>query len=610
MTQATASTDESSATPDLQTKVDNLIQRAWRLYHVETNVAEALSKEALKLSEIGDNGQPYLRGMAESFNILARCNMLEPNHNLALEHAQKALKIYEDLATLDGLPDVLQTAAAASMMVGDLPGAMELFQRQLEVSTELNNPNLIARSHNSIGVMYSKMANYKKAIESYERAVKIYTELDNKPMMASTYNNCCIDYRQMGNYVQAIEYGERALKLFAEVDNGIGLARVHGQMGDVFMSMRRFNDAEEHFQNSLNIMQGFSNRKYDLSLALMKLATLRNKQYRYDDAIALLMQALLLADDIRENDLMMHCHEYLAEAYKRKGDFQKALHHFETFHYLKEVMFNDASDERLKNLEVRFRTEQALKEVEQQKQLREQDRHYFERLSQMKDDFMNTASHDLKNPLAAVTMYVSMLRKMELPDAKRKDFLERIAFQAKRMNTLITDLLDLAKLETGRSLEPKPVDLIRFMQHLINDYTHRAEVKSINLVLRTPIKQINVKIDEEEFYRAVENLMSNAIKYTPENGVVIVAITRDVSRVVVKVHDTGRGIPPEDLPHIFERFYRVQEDDYKQIEGTGLGLSITKSIIEQHGGKISVESEYGKGSIFMFTLPVSGILSG
>jgi two-component system sensor histidine kinase/response regulator len=235
--------------------------------------------------------------------------------------------------------------------------------------------------------------------------------------------------------------------------------------------------------------------------------------------------------------------------------------------------------------------------------LREQDRVYYEKLSRMKDEVMNTASHDLKNPLTVILTSLNLLKRHGTMDDERgQELMAAVETSARQMRTLISDLLDLARIETGQGLLKQEVSLYDFLKALVDGITPLAEEKNITVRFMPPEADRKVTIDINRMGQVVNNLLSNAVKYTLEGGhVELVAQTRP-SIVLLQVRDNGLGIPEKDLPHVFEKFYRIHREDYLVQDGTGLGLSIARSIVEQHGGEIWVESTLGEGTTFYVTL--------
>jgi signal transduction histidine kinase len=187
---------------------------------------------------------------------------------------------------------------------------------------------------------------------------------------------------------------------------------------------------------------------------------------------------------------------------------------------------------------------------------------------------------------------------------KQEQLLFRAKERTKGVLTLIKDLLDLSKIEAGKMVQYKePLNLQEVIQRVIDLMRAEAEAKKIDLQFLTPSVNPIIHADRNSMEGIFTNLISNAIKYTPEGGKVWVTLAEEGGFTKTTVSDTGIGIKKEDLPRIFDKFYRVKTTETRQIIGTGLGLSIVKSIVDAHLGSISVESEVGKGTTFAVLLP-------
>lgn len=241
----------------------------------------------------------------------------------------------------------------------------------------------------------------------------------------------------------------------------------------------------------------------------------------------------------------------------------------------------------------------------QLEQAREQDRLYFEKISQLKDEFVSTASHDLKNPLTNIKLSVDLLRRAaEKNDPQlHQKYLTNIYNQVERMQQLITDLLDIVKLETGRALVREKVSMRPFLQRVVDDFALVAQESHLELVYEPPASELIAHIDPQQLGQALHNLLSNAIKYTPRGGRVQLAAEQHHEQMQITVQDTGLGIPEADIPHVFDKFYRVADAAHMSVEGTGLGLSIVQTVVEQHGGRVQLTSQLGQGSVFTILVP-------
>ena len=230
------------------------------------------------------------------------------------------------------------------------------------------------------------------------------------------------------------------------------------------------------------------------------------------------------------------------------------------------------------------------------------DRTELRRLERVRQDFVANVSHELRTPLTSVRAMAETLLDGALqdPDVSTR-FLETIIRESDRLVRLSSDLLSLSRAEAC-DVRQAPVDLGMLIQDVIQRMTSQAQRSEITLLnyVRSPLI---VLADYDDLAQVANNLLDNAISYTPRNGRVTVQAQDDLHSVTIEVADTGIGIASNDIARIFERFYRADKARSRASGGTGLGLSIVKHIVESHGGSVGVSSEYNKGSNFMFTLP-------
>jgi len=218
-------------------------------------------------------------------------------------------------------------------------------------------------------------------------------------------------------------------------------------------------------------------------------------------------------------------------------------------------------------------------------------------------DFISDLVHELRTPLTSIIGYAKLMLEHKLEPATERRFLETIHREATRLSGLINDFLDLVRLESGRvKITKKPVQIRQLLEECIAIMRPQAEPRKIKIKLSTPPGPFYIPADEDRLRRVILNLLSNAIKFNRDEGLVEVKAELVGKELRISVSDTGIGILPEELPHIFEKFYRGRAEE--EVSGSGLGLSIAKQIVEAHGGKIWVESTPGQGSTFTFTLPV------
>jgi signal transduction histidine kinase len=247
----------------------------------------------------------------------------------------------------------------------------------------------------------------------------------------------------------------------------------------------------------------------------------------------------------------------------------------------------------------------ARREAEQAQQLLAYQNQKLVELDHLKDEFVSSISHELRTPLTSISGYVELLLEQEENEEKR-GHLAIVERNADRLLALVSDLLFAARLQYGRlELERRPVDLRELVSQSVESARPRAAAAGVEL--RVDVSAVPpIQGEPDRLAQLLDNLVSNAIKFTPGGGHVSVSLDAQAGTVCIQVSDTGIGISDAERERLFERFYRSQSALEAQIQGTGLGLYISKAIVEAHGGRIGVESEHGEGTTFVVELPVAG----
>jgi two-component system, OmpR family, phosphate regulon sensor histidine kinase PhoR len=229
------------------------------------------------------------------------------------------------------------------------------------------------------------------------------------------------------------------------------------------------------------------------------------------------------------------------------------------------------------------------------------------RLENVRREFVANVSHELKTPLAGIKAYAETLRMGALHDNEHNElFVARIEEQADRLHQLIQDLLHLARVESGReAFDIRDVSLADVIEDCLPTYLERAQAKQLTLRIEPAEVDVVVRADEGALATILDNLVGNAIQYTPQGGRVEIRCRAEGDSAVCEVEDTGVGISPRDQTRIFERFYRVDKARSRELGGTGLGLAIVKHLTQAFGGQVSVRSELDKGSVFQIRLPLA-----
>lgn len=221
--------------------------------------------------------------------------------------------------------------------------------------------------------------------------------------------------------------------------------------------------------------------------------------------------------------------------------------------------------------------------------------------------FVSNVSHELRTPLTSVKSYLEALDEGALYEPVAPDFIKVSLNETNRMMRMVTDLLHLSRIDNATShLDVELINFTAFITFILNRFDKmrsQEQEKKYELVRDYPITSVWIEIDTDKMTQVIDNILNNAIKYSPDGGKITVSMKTTDDQMILSISDQGLGIPKEDLPKIFDRFYRVDKARSRAQGGTGLGLAIAKEIIKQHNGFIWAKSEYGKGSTFTIVLP-------
>lgn len=573
--------------------------------------AEALIAELMALAGVGDG--PGFSVQARALNQLGRVAYYRSDYANALEKAQQALTAALDSGDKRAQGGALSILGVAQLRLGDLAAALASHMQQLELCPQLNVPMCEVTALNQISVVHVHMGHMDDAIRLQKRVVALLEGTDHPRELSLALGNLCQWSLMVGRAEEALGYGQRALDIVQGLgDMARGLA--HHHLATAHMALGHDAESEANFHIAIRYAQAAGNRTL-FKDATDKLADLRVVQGRYREATDLLHQALRIAEAIGEDYAVMYQHQALVEVYQQRRDYASALFHQQRYQALRESLWQRERETELQRLVVTFRTEAAQRDATHYQdqlamveQLRAQDRRSFEQLSQLKDEMVSMTSHDLKNPLASISMMTHMLRQHgRTDDEKGERLLSGIDARVTQMNQLISDLLDLDALQAGTGLQLDLCAVNTLLEKAAALYRTESLLRGLVLQVQPLADDLSLWVDAARLNQALRNLLDNALKFTPAGGTVRLGAEQSDGTLCLWVADDGPGISADDQARVFDRYFRDESqrraDTQSGAPGSGLGLAMVKSIIEAHGGRVSIHSAADQGTIVKLHIP-------
>jgi signal transduction histidine kinase len=561
-----------------------------------------------------------------ALGYLGETSRMQGDYIRAFEITRDCLALSEQHQHQRGFIDASNRLGILSDKLGDHAGALDYYFAALTASK--NETSRAIPVLTNIGILYRKIGNLTEALRYQERALSIADRNDSNQATAYILNNIATIYTDQQQFEKAIDFHQRSLSLKREVGDRWGESTSLENIAENLIGMGRFEEAISYLNDALKLYDELSDVEGKASIFL-HLAKIALRQSDTDAAIDGLGQAITLLPVSAPKDVLFPLHELLSDAYKQRnqgGDLQRALDHYQTFHRIEKELYNETNTRRTQFLEAKHRLEQTRKEKEIAERRNEELAKALQlanEASAFKSELLSLAAHDLKNPLQIILGYASLITEAsDAPPATSVAFAEQIRKASARMLNLITDLLESVKTETRHLLlELGEVDIAALLEKLIARQSVAAAAKQIQMIQRRAVS-MHIHADAKHLESIFENLIGNAIKYSPAGGTVTISVEKKehgtdrvfpsgclaalaVASLLIAVKDDGQGLTETDKAKLFIRFQRLSAKPTGDESSTGLGLSIAKQLVELHNGKIWAESDgKNKGTTFFVELPL------
>ncbi len=597
---------------------------AWELRHTDLTRATVLCEGAVELAR-QESGEQVQEHLADSFFQLGDFNSQLGNYDQALSHLSRALALYETLGRSRRSAKVLHLIGNTWSHLGNYADALHYFVRLLEIYQDMGLKKEQAAMLSNIGNTYWYLQDYPKALAYLNRSLQISKQTGDKIEQAGALENSCSVYCSLGEFDKALKCGLASVQLYEELGSRQGEAKALNSVGEAYKALGDRVRALTCYHRSLAVSRELGLR-YEVSSVLQKIGDVYLDQDQPNKALSSLQQALRIAGEINSSQRLLEVHWNLAQVSKQTGDLGRALDHLEKHYEIKEQLFNEEADKRVKTLEITHQVETARKETEihqlrsvvlehevnERKQAEkalqltnaqlQQEIAEREQLIADLDAFAHTVAHDLKTPVSIITGHSALIldERVQVSREQITEWVELIEQTGLKMIRIIDGILFLASVRQ-REIVPHLLDMNKIVEEVekrLAPTIGRANAEIIKPSGWPDAWGHGVWIEE-----VWVNYIANAIKYGGEPPrVELGASVIDDEHVRFWVRDNGAGLSQDEQDQLFAPFTRLNK---ARAIGHGLGLSIVKRIAEKLGGTVGVESrgKPGLGSTFSFTLP-------
>lgn len=562
------------------------------------------------------------RELATTLELLSIGRRLLGDYVAGLRESAESKALFAELGDEAGVAKACILAGNLHFCMGGYDSALKAFEAGLELRRKLGDRKGEAGALGSIGAVLDEVGRLEEARNCYVESLVISRELGDRMFEARTLNNLGETQLKMGELDAAEENCTAALRLFREMDDRVEQVHTLNNCGSIARAHGRYGEARSLFEQAARAGAEIGDRGsvVGTKLLLGRLLAAPDTGFQAaDDSRRLLEQALEESRKLDAPQLEADICRELAVVLEQSGDTAPALALLRESYALERALHTEAMEKRLRHLQVEFGLDRARREAEaerkkagelarlnrnletQKRQLDDTVRRLL-KLDREKSDLLGMAAHDIKNPLASIIALAE--EQLEQPEDAAKSARE-IRDQAQGAFDLVSRILEVNAFDEGRrSLLPVPVDVVLVLNTVACDHASRATAKSIAFVCEPGVDPLDTFTDPVLLRQVFDNLISNAIKYTPGGGRVEVRARRDGRWIIVSIKDTGPGFSAEDRKHLFERFTRLSARPTAGEDSTGLGLYIAKCLVTDLEGELVCESEPDRGATFIVRLPV------
>ena len=493
-------------------------------------------------------------------------------------------------------------------------------------------------SLNGIGNIHLSMGDRKVAERAFRRALAGETQLGSDLGRAINFANLGAIFEDCEQYDSARVYYTLSMECNRRAGSTLGISLCHDHFGRLHEVAERYDSALVEYGKAYTLMQGNRDSWHALKAAL-SIARVQLLQGQRDRALPFLQEAVEMAGATRSYGYMAEAHRMLAAYEEQGGNHRTALEHYKRSVAYNDSVYNEENSQQLRDSYVDYEKGQSMQQVEDMRmayeaevatkrmafvmavtigvcaivvivllwyvlRARQANIRVLQRMERMRTTFFTNITHEFRTPLTVILGMSDQLQQ-GCGDEEQRQYIESVQRQGKTLLNLVNQLLDITRLASGAN----EVDWYRgnialYLKRTVDGYADYARLRKVNLTFHTQKEEVVACFVPEYVDKVMSNLLSNAFKYTPEEGHVTVMLEVDATHVVLRVADTGRGFPKDDLPHVFELFYQGSNNKEAGIVGTGVGLPFVKQMMEQMNGSVEAYNRKEGGAGVLLKLPL------
>lgn len=637
--------------PDADThRVGILLQLSESLYGMDLKKMVEYAEEAVEVSR----KQDFKRGIGQGYLWKSAGLILGGEFEKATGFADSANKFCAISGDLKGKARSMNMIGICHFYRGDKQTALQKYLEAYDMMVELGDSGNIAKVCNNIGLIYESFEQNSEALQYYDICRQICVKQNNKNLLANVLNNIAVVYIQTEQFEKAIPLLEEALEINEEIGALVGIQLNCNNLSEIYAGRKQFDAARKVLQKSMDASVQ-ANSGHGIAVTRRNLGNLFLLSGQLDSAAHHLNWALNWSDENDATEIKLSVLVYMVRLAEARKDYKKALEYNKAHFALHDSLLGEKKYESLAEVRVKYQSEKTEEEnallrerdaaneeiirqknrtnwmisgglvlllaflfgllrsqarnrktyrlLETQKRDIEKINEQLEELNREKDSLMGIVAHDLKAPLVKVKSLARMLTMTGDLNERQQDVIGMMESVTDSGETLIRNLLDLTAAEQAEEkMKMESVELKNFILGFLPPHLQRAEEKQIKLSAEIP-EDLRLTTEKNYFSRILDNLVSNALKFSTSHTEVVISGEADGNDVLLRVKDQGPGISREDQQRMFRKFQKLTAQPTGGENSTGLGLSIIKTLTEKLGGTIAVKSELGDGTEFILRFP-------